>query len=128
MTLAAALDYIHSSTIKQLRELSRERLTELMSGLSPAEIETFMFEKNIKIFGDINGYANDMFKQKVVEKVLQFPVQQRLGLVSIFRHMLTYENLTKTNENRITKALTNLITAKGGRRTRRGKRQSRRNQ
>ena len=126
MTLATALDFIHSSTIKQLRELSRERLVELMSGLTPAEIETFMFEKNIKIFGGINGYANDMFKQKVVEKVLQFPVQQRLGLVSIFRHMLTYENLTKTNEKRITKALTKLITAKGGRRTR--KRQSRRNQ
>jgi hypothetical protein len=125
MTLATALDFIHSSTIKQLRELSRERLVELMSGLTPAEIETFMFEKNINIFGGINGYANDMFKQKVVEKVLQFPVQQRLGLVSIFRHMLTYENLTKTNEKRITKALTKLITAKGGRRTR--KRQSRRN-
>jgi hypothetical protein len=113
MLINDALELINQTHASDLVSLTREELMFIVEGMTPEEVETFIFEKNIKIFGSINRYIDDFFKQETVGKVLQLPPGNKLGAISVLKKMLSYEGVSQKNKARIEKALKSL---KGGRR------------
>jgi len=107
MLINDALELVNQTHASNLESLTREEIMFIVQGMTPEEIETFIFEKNIKIFGSINRYIDDFFKQETV------PSGNKLGVISVLKKMLSYEGVTKKNKARIEKALKSL---NGGRR------------
>jgi hypothetical protein len=113
MLINDALELVNQTHASNLVSLTREELMFIVQGMTPEEAETFIFEKNIKIFGSINLYIDDFFKNETVGKILQLPSGNKLGVISVLKKMLSYEGVTKKNKARIEKALKSL---NGGRR------------
>jgi hypothetical protein len=116
MRLDEAIQLIEQSSAKELASLTRDEFMFIVAGMSPEDIQNFMFAKNIKIFGGINPYIDDFFMKETVEKTLQFPKEQQAGTVAVLKKMQTIEGVSKKNKTRLEKALKDLGAAGGRRR------------
>ena len=104
------LQFVEESSVHELRSLTRHELTAISGFLSPTQFQNFMFAKNVKIFGGINGYVNDMFDKDTVERVFNMPngnskTSAVRGLQHSLEKMLTYNDLTETNRGRVQNAI-----------------------
>jgi len=110
MSLHEALSFVHASTAEDLRTLSKETLIGILRTLNPEDVQTFIFAKNIKIFGGINEYIQDFFAKQTVQKILAMPEgsskeMNKQGLQLTLQKMDKYEGVTLENKNRIRRAL-----------------------
>jgi hypothetical protein len=105
MRLADSLRIVEQASVTDLRSLTRDELMYILAGMNPDEVQAFLFAKNVKIFGGINGYIDDFFRQETVGKTLQFPPIQRIGTIAVLTTMSAYPGVTKKNKERVLKGL-----------------------
>lgn len=129
-----SLDLINELSVQELRQLNRDQLLFIVSGLTGEEIREFMFAKNTKIFGGINGYVDNFLSTGTINKIKamngQAKISAKSGAIETLNKMLTYDELTDANRTKINDAISELngyletAPAAGGRRknkTRRSK-------
>lgn len=137
MRLDQALALIDRIPVDRLGSLTRHELMTIAEGMTPSEVSTFLFAKNVKIFGGINGYVADFFGKGTLEQIAAMPAGlNKEGIKQALREtlerMLTYPDLTVDNRNRIQAAIGGVLAAAaaaagGGRRNRSRRNRSRRN-
>jgi hypothetical protein len=102
MRLDLALKLIHEEDGDELKALRGERLMSIVSGMTGEEISIFLFEKNVKIFGGIDGYVAD-FLNKV--KLNSMNSKGKMGAKSILSKMLEYPGISEGSKKRVEAAL-----------------------
>ena len=126
--LNEAMAFVEESSVDELRQLTKEELMTIMGALGPVNFQEFLFAKNVKIFGGINGYIDDYFAKNTINKVKTLPNSTKTGTVVILKKMLTYGTISEANRKRVSVAIGELspaaAAAAGSRKTHRG--QSRR--
>jgi hypothetical protein len=137
VNLQGALEIVNELSVEHLRKLNREQLLYIINGLTGEEAREFMFAKNIKIFGGINGYVENFLSTGTVITLKTIPneIERRSsiqGALNALNKMLTYDELTETNRARINEAILQLTNetapAAGGYKRKSGKgRKSRKN-
>jgi hypothetical protein len=107
-TLQDALDIVEDTDVELLRQLPIEVLQQIAQLLTPEEYKEFLFAKNVKIFGGINEYANDIFDKGTIEKVKNKPAKVGLALAAILTKILSEPGLTDNNKRRVSQAIREL--------------------
>ena len=118
MNLNQALELVRTSTPEQLRSMSQQDMLTILMNLSPEERGEFIFAKNIKLFGGINNYINDVFAKQTVEKIGQIPSgpnkeAAKAGLRQMLEKMITYSDVSQENIQRIQTALSTTLSPTG---------------
>jgi predicted nucleic acid-binding OB-fold protein len=113
INLQGALEIVNELSVEDLQALSRDQLLYIISGLTAEEAREFMFAKNIKIFGGINGYVENFLSTGTVMKMKTMPneIERRIGIqgaLNALNKMLTYDDLTEENRTRINEAILQL--------------------
>jgi len=113
MRIEEALEIVRQTTPELLRAMSRESIVFITEGMTGPEVQTFIFAKNVKIFGGINGYVNKLFSTDTVTKIKQIPYRvvrrkTAMGFISNLVRMLTYPDLSVGNKERIELAIADL--------------------
>lgn len=108
-----ALQLVEELTVEELQKLNRDQLLFIASGLTKAEVSDFMFAKNMKIFGGINGYVDDFLSSGTIIKIKDMAeglskITIRDGALQTLNKMLTYKSLTDTNRVKINNAVAEL--------------------
>jgi len=121
-----SLELINELSVQELKQLNRDQLLFIVSGLTAEQIREFMFAKNTKIFGGINGYVDNFLSTGTINKIKamngQSKVTAKAGAIESLNKMLTYDELTVANRTRINDAISELndyvesAPAAGGRR------------
>lgn len=116
MNLNQALELINTSSPELLQGIPKDALMYIVMDLTPEEREQFFFAKNLKIFGTIDNYANDLFNKHTPERIHDMPPgyakeNAKAGMRKILNTMLTYPELSITNRQRIQQALSNACMA-----------------
>lgn len=96
---------VRNSDVASLRGLDREDLMNLMHLLGPSEFQNFIFLKNVKIFGGINGYVEDFLP---AISSLGMDSSGAEGALRILRQMQTYSDLNDTNRRGVDSAIRRL--------------------
>jgi len=107
-TLQDALDILEETEVELILQFPKELTQQIAQLLTPEEFKEYLFAKNIKIFGGINEYANDIFDKGTIEKVKNKPVNVGLALIGILTKILHYPGLTDHNKRRISQAIREL--------------------
>jgi hypothetical protein len=107
-TLQDALDIVEDTDIELLRQLPIEVIQQISQLLTLDEYKEFLFAKNVKIFGGINEYANDIFDKGTIEKVKNKPAKVGLALAAILTKILSEPGLTDDNKRRVSQAIREL--------------------
>jgi len=120
-----ALAMVEESSVEDLLQLTKEELMAIMSELGPVNFKEFLFAKNVKIFGGINGYVDDFFAKNTINKVKTLPNSTKIGTVDMLKKMLAYDNISEANKKRVSRAIADLspasaAAAAGSRKTRKG--------
>lgn len=93
-SLDDALHFVKITTPENLKRLNEYDMFHITRFLDRDERYTLLFEKNLKIFGDINEYVNDFFnKHKNLD-------EQRIAL-PILKKMIEKDGLTQKNRRRL---------------------------
>jgi hypothetical protein len=107
-TLQDALDILEETEVELILQFPKELTQQIAQLLTPEEFKEYLFAKNIKIFGGINEYANDIFDKGTIEKVKNKPMNVGLALAAILTKILEYPGLTDHNKRRISQAIREL--------------------
>jgi hypothetical protein len=107
-TLQDALDIVEDTDVELLRQLPIEVIQQISQLLRPDEYKEFLFAKNVKIFGGINEYTNDIFDKGTIEKVKNKPAKVGLALAAILTKILSEPGLTDDNKRRVSQAIREL--------------------
>jgi hypothetical protein len=113
MTFQQAMDIVDGFDPEDLENLSQGQLLYIIGGLTGEEAREFMFAKNIKIFGGINGYVENFLSTGTVMRMKTIPneIERRSGIqgaLNALNKMLTYDELTEENRTRINEAILQL--------------------
>jgi len=113
VNLQGALEIVNELSVEHLRKLNREQLLYIINGLTGEEAREFMFAKNIKIFGGINGYVENFLSTGTVMRMKTMPngMAKRSGIqgaLNALNKMLTYDELTEANRAEINEAILQL--------------------
>jgi hypothetical protein len=106
--LQDALDIVEDTDVELLRQLPIEVIQQISQILTPEEYKEFLFAKNVKIFGGINEYTNDIFDKGTIEKVKNKPAKVGLALAAILTKILSEPGLTDDNKRRVSQAIREL--------------------
>jgi hypothetical protein len=125
--IQVALEMVEESTVEELGNLTKEDLLAIMGALGPVDFQEFLFAKNIKIFGGINGYIDDYFSKNTVNKVKTLSNSTKSSTVIMLKKMLTYDAISEANKKRVTAAISELkptaaAAAAGSKKLRKGRR------
>jgi len=96
---------VRNSDVASLRSLDRSDLMNLMHLLGPSEFQNFIFLKNVKIFGGINGYVED-FLHAISKLTMNSSGAE--GALRILRQMQTYSELNTQNRREVDGAIRRL--------------------
>lgn len=108
MKINDALKLVENSTEEELSRITRDEFMFIVAGMSPEDIQTFMFAKNIKVYGGINGYVDNFFAKGTVEQLKLLPLIHRAGGIATLKKMLTTPGISEPNKLRIDNALEQL--------------------
>jgi len=95
--MESARKYIAERSPQQLSQMTRDDLIGIARTLSPEEIKTFLFEKNVKLFGGINPYVED-FLAKMKTSV---PKDAMVGFITMLNTMKAYPGLSEENKLKV---------------------------
>jgi len=127
----AVLELVEELSVEELRSLNYDDILYIVGGLSGDQVSEFMFLKNIKIFGGINGYVDNFLSTGTISKIRTMPeglpkTNAKEGAIKSLNKMLTYANLTHANRVAIEGALLQLnmtnVAPAAGRRKRKTRR------
>ena len=59
MLIEEALEVVNEWTAEELRTLDHNELMFIIDGMNDEQVSRFFMEKNVKVFGGIDGYVND---------------------------------------------------------------------
>jgi hypothetical protein len=121
-----AMAFVEESSVEELRQLTKEELMDIMGTLGPVNFQEFLFAKNVKIFGGINGYVDDYFAKNTINKVKAQPNATKRATVAMLKKMLTYGNITDENKRKVATAIAELSPASAAAAAAAGKRKGRR--
>jgi len=105
MLLAQALQIVKNSRAEELRSLTRDELMFIVDGMNAEESQTFFFEKNVKVFGGVNGYVDDFFAKGTIEQMKLLPKSQRVGAIALLTKMSMAERISQGNKERVDAAI-----------------------
>ena len=112
-------------------ELLRGMIPTMLSAglLTPDELQTFLFAKNVKLLGGINAYV-DSFLDQVLPRMRTMARAERQatksGTLVMLNRMKTYGGIDADHVKRVEEALEELQTMTGGRRNRKTRKSKRR--
>jgi hypothetical protein len=112
-------------------ELLRGMIPTMLSAglLTPDELQTFLFAKNVKLMGGINAYV-DSFLDQVLPRMRTMARAERQatksGTLVMLNRMKTYGGIDADHVKRVEEALEELQTMTGGRRNRKTRKSKRR--
>ena len=95
--MESARKYIAERTPQQLSQMTRDDLIGIARTLSPEELKTFLFEKNVKLFGGINPYVED-FLAKMNTSV---PNDALVGFIAMLNTIDAYPGLSEENKLKV---------------------------
>ena len=105
MLLVQALQIVKNSRAEELRSLTRDELMFIVAGMNAEESQTFFFEKNVKVFGGVNGYVDDFFAKGTIEQMKSLPKSQRVGAIALLTKMSTAARISQGNKERVDAAI-----------------------
>jgi hypothetical protein len=105
MLIEEALKIVNEWTAEELRSLNHNDYAEIMDGMTEEDIGRFFMEKNVKVFGGIDGYVND-FLNKVNLQVMN--EQGKIGARALLNRMLVYPGISEASRKRIQGALASI--------------------
>jgi hypothetical protein len=129
--LNVILGVIQELSGEELRAVPPQVFMMLLQGLTPEQLKTVLFMKNVKIFGGVNQYVDSFFDKRTVEQILAMPPgprrdETKLGAIFILKNMLVDPALTQTNKDRVGAAIVSLEALVGGGARRKRSRRTRR--
>lgn len=92
-----ARKYIAERTPQQLSQMTRDDIIRIAGTLTKDEFKTFLFEKNVKLFGGINPYVED-FLAKINTGV---PKDAMVGFIAMLNTMDAYPGLSEENKVKV---------------------------
>ena len=92
-------------TADELRGLSRDDLLFIIDGMNEQEMGRFFMEKNVKVFGGIDGYVND-FLDKV--NLATMNEEGKAGARTMLNKMRVYPGISEASKKRIQEALASI--------------------
>jgi hypothetical protein len=106
---------VDNLSIDELRRLSNKDICAIVikNNLDDVDVTEFIFSKNIKIFGGINGYVTDFFSYNTISKISNIKDEElknnsKNGAIILLKKFLTYSEITRENRVRINYALLEL--------------------
>lgn len=126
-SLQELLELVNQATVDDLLELSRADLQMIAGSVSPADFKQFMIAKNIKIFGGVNAYIDNIFNTNTIQRSLAITNSNLRsstiqGLLELLTTLQIYPDITPENRAHIERAITQLnqspAPAAGGRKKR----------
>ena len=113
MTFQQTMDLVNWFTAEDLEQLSSNQVSYIISGLTEPQILEFIFAKNIKIYGGINGYAEVFLSRGTITKMKGMPngTARALtiqGALQSLHKILTYDELSEGNRAEINEAIIEL--------------------
>jgi hypothetical protein len=124
MNIEIARSIIAKLDVETLAVLSDETLIELTSTMNKEDKARFFIEKNIKIFGGINAYIEDIIENTNIHKLSR---REKRGVRDMLTILKTYPGISPNNKLEIERAIHTTrsepgAAAGGKRRTRRPRR------
>lgn len=117
MLIEDTLELVNEMTDEELRELSRDDLMFIIDGMNEEDMARFFMEKNVKVFGGIDGYVDD-FLNKV--NLVAMNEEGKAGARTMLNRMRAYPGISEASTTRIQAALASInyatAPAAGGRR------------
>lgn len=122
MRIEEAIELINEISVQDLKSLNRDELMFIVDGMNMEDRSRFFMEKNVKVFGGIDGYVAD-FLDKV--NLNSMNIAGKTGARAIMNKMLGYPGISEESRNRVKAALARIsyeaAPAAGGRRKSRRK-------
>jgi hypothetical protein len=97
---------VEEMSLEELRLINTDTLNALRQSLVfPSNFQVFLFAKNIKVFGGINGYINDFLPK--LDGMIAAP-NGAIGALALLIKMRNYEGISAENMERVDAALQRL--------------------
>jgi hypothetical protein len=122
------LAWVESQTPESLASMKRDDMMRLMAFMpDQQDFQKFMFAKNKRIFGGINGYVEDFLGKGTVDRILAMPAgpgrtSALTGAKRTLDEMKIDAGISEANKALVVAALARLEGAQGGGRRRRSTR------
>ena len=105
MLIEEALELINEMSAEELRGLTREELMFIIDGMNQEDTGIFFMEKNVKVFGGIDGYVNDFLNKVNLQAMNE---QGKIGARALLNRMLVYPGISEASRKRIQDALASI--------------------
>lgn len=102
MLLEEALELINEVSAQDLKTLTREELMFIVHGMNGEEVGRFFLEKNVKVFGGIDGYVSDFLDKTNINSMNS---KGKTGAKAILNKMLAYPGISEASKKRVQEAL-----------------------
>jgi len=126
------LAWVESQTPEKLASMTRDDMMRLMAFMpDQQDFQKFMFAKNKRIFGGINGYVEDFLGKGTVDRILAMPAgpgrtSALTGAKRTLDEMKIDAGISEANKALVVAALARLEGAQGGGSRHRRRRSTRR--
>ena len=126
------LAWVETQTPEQLASMKRDDMMRLMAFMpDQQDFQKFMFAKNKRIFGGINGYVEDFLGKGTVDRILAMPAgpgrtSALTGAKRTLDEMKIDAGISEANKALVVAALARLEGAQGGGSRHRRRRSTRR--
>ena len=102
--IGLVVEFVEQTSVDTLRSLGRDfimAMSFICEG-NPIVVQTFLFAKNIKIYGGINEYIDSFLSQ--LDRTLAAP-NSIAGALFILTKMIGYQGISNENTSRVSAAL-----------------------
>lgn len=105
MLIEEALEIVNDWTAEELKTLTQNDYVMIMDGMTQEEIGRFFMEKNVKVFGGIDGYVNDFLNKVNLQAMDE---RGKGGARILLNKMLLYPGISEGSRKRIEAALASI--------------------
>jgi hypothetical protein len=105
MRIEEALELINEMSAEDLKTLNQDELMYIVNGMNQDERSRFFMEKNVKVFGGIDGYVNDFLNKVNLQAMHE---QGKAGARTLLNTMLLYPGISEASKKRVQDALASI--------------------
>jgi hypothetical protein len=105
MRIEEALELINEMSAEDLKTLNQDELMYIVNGMNQDERSRFFMEKNVKVFGGIDGYVNDFLNKVNLQAMHE---QGKAGARTLLNKMLLYPGISEASKKRVQDALASI--------------------
>ena len=98
MHIDEAITLINNTSADKLKALTSSDLMGIIQGMNKDDIGRFLFEKNVKIFGGIDGYVTDFLAKT---KLTSMTSAGKSGAKIILEKMLSYPGISDASKKHV---------------------------